>query len=390
MHLKFRNVNDAFHDLVEGIYSGGIPTIRVNTRNGEALVVNEPVLITYSHPTERVLFNPMRDAPCFFSLYEALWMLAGRNDVAPLAYYCKQMSEYSDDGKTLNGAYGHRWRMFWDYDVCERSGDGPIDQLQLLISHLRAYPSSRRAVLSMWNVEDDLLKIGPKHSAIAQAAGLDYSRDVCCNLNVMFSLREERGSQGSRGRRVTDNGWESLLDMTVTNRSNDLTWGLLGTNYVHFSILQEYMAAHLGVRVGVYNHFTNNLHVYLDPKKWQPEAWLAREEMTEHVGGTYPKNSSLFPLVQNPSVFDKELPAFVEHHSRLPMNEQGYLQEPFLENVAKPMLYAYHAHKQRNHPIVGKASAALCDAWLSKIQADDWRVAAMEWVNRRVQKGAAK
>jgi hypothetical protein len=35
--------------------------------------------------------------------------------------------------------------------------------------------------------------------------------------------------------------------MTVTNRSNDLCWGMLGANYVHFTILQEYLAARLGV-----------------------------------------------------------------------------------------------------------------------------------------------
>ena len=37
---------------------------------------------------------------------------------------------------------------------------------------------SRRAVLQMWNVEDDLLKV-------------DSSRDVCCNLSVLFTV--ERG-----------------------------------------------------------------------------------------------------------------------------------------------------------------------------------------------------
>src|SRR5690606_27170488 len=35
-----------------------------------------------------------------------------------------------------------------------------------------------------------------------------------------------------------------------------------GANAVHFSILQEYMAAHIGVPMGVYRQVSNNLHLY--------------------------------------------------------------------------------------------------------------------------------
>src|SRR5262249_11634251 len=148
---------------------------------GTVLVIDEPVTITYTHPRERVLFNTVRDANPFFHLYEALWMLAGRNDVAPLSYYNSRMKEFSDDGKTLNGAYGYRWRNARGREygsgltivmvddptlptgkrpVCADLSVGSCDQLDTLVNHLRADPTSRRAVLQMWNVEDDLLKIG--------------------------------------------------------------------------------------------------------------------------------------------------------------------------------------------------------------------------------------
>ena len=55
--------------------------IEVETRNGTALEFPTPVCTTYTHPLERVLFYPERDANPFFHLMESFWMLAGRNDV---------------------------------------------------------------------------------------------------------------------------------------------------------------------------------------------------------------------------------------------------------------------------------------------------------------------
>ena len=40
------------------------------------------------------------------------------------------------------------------------------------------------------------------------------------------------------------------LQMTVHCRSNDIIWGTYGANAVHFSILQEYVAARIGVDLG--------------------------------------------------------------------------------------------------------------------------------------------
>lgn len=277
MHLKTRNVNSAFHTLVQLFSLKSDYCERGNlafsdliekrpSRNGNVLMANEPITITYTHPRERVLFNPARDANPFFHLYEALWMLAGRNDVGSVAYYAKQMREYSDDGETLNGAYGYRWRgqyLTIETEIppskefpygCRESEAKRIDQLDILADHLKAQPESRRAVLQMWNVEDDLLKVGRgwgEFKAYMEGVGNNLddftqaqlkdrydewnvsSKDVCCNLSVMFSVRTTRSTTRERvlptvG--VPSNG-STYLDMTVTNRSNDLIWGLLGANY---------------------------------------------------------------------------------------------------------------------------------------------------------------
>ncbi|MCK9568820.1 thymidylate synthase, partial [Candidatus Pacearchaeota archaeon] len=271
MHLKTRNVNTAFQTLVSGIYTGSIPTVHRSSRAGDVLQVEEPVIVTYSHPRERVLFNKKRDAPCFFTLFESLWMLAGRNDVAPLAYYNSQIADIaSDDGKTFNGAYGYRWRN--GYGGQEAGGDGPypytedrrVDQLSIIIDQLRRKPESRRCVLQMWEVESDLLKI-------------DETKDCCCNLSVLFSIRNEPfdcldPTDPAVFMPASDRVYR-YLDMTVYNRSNDMIWGALGANVVHFSFLQEYVANCLGVEVGSYNQVSNNLHVYTE--RWEPEKWLA-------------------------------------------------------------------------------------------------------------------
>lgn len=381
MHLTYRNVNDAFTGLVRGIHEGSIPTEVLPSRYGEVMCIEEPVIVTYTHPTERVLFNTARNANPFFHLYEALWMLAGRNDVAPLTYYNSRMVEFSDDGKEFNGAYGYRWRhsQVPDHQNWE-NGDG-VDQLNILINHLKAKPESRRAVLQMWNVEDDLLKV-------------DTSKDVSCNLSVCFSVEQGmcRMCNGLAGPdspvpthhdtpdgtcpacKGTPHNQPRYLNMTVFNRSNDLIWGMLGANVVHFSILQEYMAAHLGLDVGKYNQVSNNLHVYT--KNWEPERWLADDDLRPKVSVPYPSG---FPLIKDPAQFEGEIYDFVEQNVS---NDKGlvaqYYKEPFLDKVALPMFTAFHFFKDKDF------QAAF--HWIDWVEAKDWQLAGRQWLERRRDK----
>lgn len=401
MHLKFRNVNDAFRSLVTGIHDKSIPTVREGSRNGGVLRIPEPVILTYERPCERVLTNRARDCNPFMHLYESLWMLAGRNDVAPLAYYAANMRNYSDDGVTLNGAYGYRWRHGRLHKVGggyqswhDKAGANDIDQLDILVEHLKADPSSRRAVLSMWNVEDDLLKIGSPNPAYKSdgsakyfenglpvfpfnAEGREGSKDTCCNLSVAFSIRGEvtnnpsqMSSAALESGAVEEENYR-YLDMTVFNRSNDLIWGCLGANAVHFSFLQEYMAARIGVEVGVYNQVSNNLHVY--ESNWKPEEWLSESEVDPYQVRPYP---TIAALVKNPVVFEMEVKQIVElnRNGETVTGEQTFI-EPFLDTVAQPMFHAFHLHKQREY------HAAL--NWVERIGADDWKMVAREWILKR-------
>lgn len=369
MHFTYDNVNEAFTGLVSGISRGDIPTYTTSSRVGEVCMIEEPVIITYASPMRKVLFNQARDANPFFHLFESMWMLAGRNDLAPLQYYVSNFDNYSDDGKTLNGAYGFRWRKQETL-----IGDAPIDyleidQLENIISHLKETPNSRRAVLQMWNVEDDLLKI-------------NESKDVCCNLSALFSI--------GLGHCITCENWSKekkrkwlcnvcngkphdqprYLNMTVFNRSNDLVLGSLGANVVHFSFLQEYMAGRLGLHVGDYNQISNNLHLYTN--NWEPEKWLG--DYRENGLISYPlieENSRRdCNLVYNTRTLDKELKTFIDDKES--RHEYSNL---FLSEVANPMRIAFAAHKDRNY----NKALDVCE----KIALADWKLACRNWLIKR-------
>jgi thymidylate synthase len=114
------------------------------SRNGMMLESYSPVTTVYQYPSRRVLVLPDRDANPFFHLFESIWMLSGRNDLAFPQKFVKTFGQFSDDGETLNGAYGYRWRKWFGHD-----------NLEHVIEMLRFDPMSRRAYLGMWDPYED-------------------------------------------------------------------------------------------------------------------------------------------------------------------------------------------------------------------------------------------
>jgi hypothetical protein len=363
MEIKVNNVNGAFHKLIRCMAYG----TKEDSRNGPVLRINEPVTVTYMKPVEKVLFNPARDCNPFFHVMEALWMLAGRNDVAYLDQFNSNMKNYSDDGKTFHGAYGYRWRKYFGYD-----------QLDWIVDELKANPESRRCVLQMWdggrtkttvtagwNCSDCGNWGTPEETTeVDECTGDLYvathgGKDVPCNTNIYFSLRKTGHDLSATVGALVPS---YALDMTVCNRSNDLIWGMLGANVVHMSFLLEYMAARIGVEVGYYHQFTNNLHAYLD--KWTPELWT-----THPLEDNYEFDAlTPVPLVNDPIKFDREVDLFMTH-------PDSYFKEPFLANVALPMLKAFRAHKLRNYKSA--------QGYMGEVTSPDWNLVGREWLERR-------
>lgn len=322
--LKVRNVEDALILGMKVITEEGRPR---NSRNGPCRVMPTPVTTQYLNPTERVIFLPERDANPYFHFMESLWMLAGRRDVEWISQYNSKIADYSDDGVTFHGAYGYRWRSV---DVHM----GILDQLSTIANILKKNPDDRRAVLQMWDAAEDL--------------GVE-GKDFPCNLVCTF--------------RIVD----GQLDMTVFNRSNDMIWGAYGANAVHFSVLQEVMAAWIGVSIGSYWQISTNFHAYDTTYEKLVPLISKSPGFTDYEL----EKTSPYPIVNGPiDVWFKELQMFVEEGPVIGFTDR------FFTRVVFPMQRSWIAWKNKL-PLVAHAHA-------QEIAAGDWRKACVEWLDRRI------
>lgn len=165
---------------------------------------------------ERLCILNGRAANPVFSIVEGAWLLSGSNKLSPLQSILGQYGQYSDDGETLSGAYGHRLRFYFGFD-----------QIQSVIQQLRDLPDSRRAVMSLYS-SDDL--------------GKD-SKDIPCNTQVVCRIENGR------------------LSLSVFNRSNDL-WLGVPYNWFAFRALQVLISHELGVPPGLQRHISTCMHLY--------------------------------------------------------------------------------------------------------------------------------
>lgn len=298
-----------------------------SSRNGPVLVAPTPVCTTFTKPHQRVLFSPVRDANPFFHLMESLWMLNGDNDVAWPAFFAGNIKNYSDDGETLHGAYGHRWLRHFE-----------INQLNYVVDELKR-GNSRRAVLGMWDPAKDI------------DAVLGSGKDVPCNTHAYFSVEE------------------SKLNMIVCARSNDVIWGAYGANVVHFSVLQEYIAGCLGMRMGLLRQLSYNYHVYLEK---YPREQLAKMALDSQGYNEYSRPLTMVPLMEkgiDVAQWHGQLARFMVEPENTYADD--YL---FFSQVARPMYRSWVTRKLKNGTGLAQAE---------KIAAGDWRIACMDWIQRR-------
>ena len=187
-----------------------------NSRAGNVYDLGQAYFEFY-HPDNQILLLRNRKFNPYFAVVESAWVLSGNNKLEELEKIISRYGEFSDDGSTLNGAYGQRMRHFFD-----------IDQLEELIRLLINEPNTRRAVITLY-APDDLLNT--------------KSKDIPCNTTLYFKIRNGK------------------LDITVINRSNDIFLGI-PYNVFLFSVILRYVAHKINVNIGVQRHFTDCLHLY--------------------------------------------------------------------------------------------------------------------------------
>lgn len=314
--IRVDNVNSAFCAGWWWLRTAGVEEA---SRNGPVLVSPGPVMTEYTLPRERVLFSPVRDCNHVFHLMEALWMLAGEDKVGFLLKFNPRMLEYAESDGILHGAYGYRWKYHF----------GP-HQLLDIINILKKDPTTRQAVLGMWDPMADL--------------NGDW-KDRPCNTHAYFDLRG------------------GALNMTVCCRSNDMLWGAYGANAVHFSILQEVIANGVGARVGVYRQFSNNFHVYTAVP--QVKALLAQPPYEDFNYYADKKALALPLLGAEETVGDLLVDAEDLVAGR------HLMRTHFMSTVAVPLRDAYLARKAGAHYSID----AVPDC--------DWKLAFTQWVERR-------
>lgn len=357
---EFRNAEEALPEMLRAAERLGVER---DSRNGPVKQFPKPVAIRYEKPTERVLLHPERDANPFFHLMEAVWMLGGRNDVAFPSRFVKTFGQFSDDGRTFNGAYGYRWRYHFTVEG-EKGTLGSIDQIKTVVHHLREDPDNRRMTVTMFDPRNDL--------------GL-ASKDIPCNLTATVQINTE-----------------GALDLTVYNRSNDLIWGALGANVVHFSVLQEYLALLLGVPVGAYEQVSANMHVYLNDvwKKCEPLIDLTNSFSNGtygHAGKSDYARRTIepYPMGTNAPIDDdiwlQDISAFLAEGPIVGC------RIPWLRRVVFPVYSGWGAYAKGREAaretgdkseLVSGIDAAT-EIIATQCKALDWKAACIEWLDRR-------
>ncbi|MER7692945.1 thymidylate synthase [Streptomyces sp. NPDC097610] len=173
-----------------------------------------------SDPRQRLPYLAERKANPVFQFAEALWYLAGRRDLEMIGYYAPSMRASSADGIHLGGsAYGHT--LFSPAIGAEQS---PFDRVvELLLTET----DSKRGYLPVFAAKELADRDNP---------------DVACLAGLHLLPRDGQ------------------LHMVCTMRANDLDCGLL-SDVFSFTMIQEYAAIQLGLRLGTYTHFIGSAHV---------------------------------------------------------------------------------------------------------------------------------
>ena len=295
------NSNDMAFHVYDSLAREGIVDM---SRNGRVIMFPEPVILKYKHPWHRANFTEGRDANPFFHIAEAMWMLAGRRDVAFLDMFNSKIKQYSDDGTSFNAAYGHRARHAFG-----------IDQLQAVVEVLKKAPGTRQAIVQLWHPSDLT----------------STTKDKACNMSMVFSVAEGK------------------LNLTVFNRSNDAIYGnVTGANPVHFSYFQQWVADTAGYRMGNMYFVSNNLHVYLDLyEHWNKVKGQPVKESEEAI---------YFPLGELREIEDLcyDIMGKKTIHAR-------YVSK-HLEYVVKPMMNAWIARKYLKESPYPHLSDVACPA----------------------------
>src|SRR3989339_248162 len=156
-------------------------------------------------------------------IYESLWFLQGGDNTSYLKEHGVTIwDEWADDDGNLGPVYGSQWRAW-------KTAEGiSVDQISQVVESLKSNPTSRRHIVSAWNVgELDKMALPP------------------CHLLFQFYV--------SRGK----------LSCQMYQRSADLFLGV-PFNIASYALLTMMMAQILGLGLGKLIIVFGDFHLYLN------------------------------------------------------------------------------------------------------------------------------
>ena len=103
-YIEANTATDAFETAYNRIETLGEV---VESRIGKTKHLTD-VTIEIKNPYHNVCLNPQRNMSLKYMLGEIDWYLSGSNKVADIAKYGKMWNSLTDDGETVNSAYGYR------------------------------------------------------------------------------------------------------------------------------------------------------------------------------------------------------------------------------------------------------------------------------------------
>lgn len=171
--------------------------------------------------TKKVLFSAV--------VRELLWFLRGATNINDdLAQHTPIWNAWADESGELGPIYGHQWRN-WGGETgqgeSERTGR---DQIHQAIELIKTNPSSRRIIVSAWNVSDlERMALPP------------------CHLMFQFYVAGDR------------------LDCQLYQRSADMALGV-PFNIASYALLTTLIAGECGLTPGYFVHTFGDAHVYLN------------------------------------------------------------------------------------------------------------------------------
>jgi len=206
--IIFKTFNTIYPELLGEIIKRGEKV------EGTRTIEISPFIFQILNPIPSFIFYKNLNFNYPSLIMKRLQILNGTADIEALCFYDSSIRRKIDPITGLyDGAYGPRIKS----------------QIEYIYQLLKREPTSRRAVISIYNQKD-------------QNENLTFN--VPSTVSLQFLLRKNK------------------LNLICYMRSNDF-WNGLPFDIGIFAFLQEVMSSWLKVELGTYTHFVGSAHIYL-------------------------------------------------------------------------------------------------------------------------------